>query len=976
MSFLRDLISLLHQYRKEITLIIVTGVTTFVFTKALPALLRGAKQCLALAFAICTGRGREYVFLRKYLKWLVNEHRYVPVLPSQVLDPERLPKMPELEAVYIRLQLKTSGGNPKELAPASLWLESARTVILGDPGAGKTTFLKYLCLTHARYGITSVIDLRSRRELKGRFGKRARRIPVFVNLNRLYRDSPERSGSLLAVARVSMPEPLRAKCPPTFFEKLSESGHALFLLDGLDEIATPELRLRAAEEIGALASAAHRDTAWIVTSRIFGYQPKLQDHQFRIATVQHLAQDQVQRFVEHWYSLKCEAAGYAGDELEYQRQRHAERAHRLNDVLASTPGLRTLATSPMLVSLIALLHSVRLELPENKAVLYRDCVELLADRWDVYRGLRQERGALQITTAQKVGFLTSLAHKMHAARHREILEGELEQLALQYLAGITSGVDARSSHEFIDTLQERSGLIISRGVSPSGERMLAFSHLSFQEYLVSRWLGELPAPDAQAFVLDHWTDSWWKEPILLYLAQAIFPLPLVGRLYARARADGSVDGLSFTGSCLAEVQADKTDPLYNEIVNDLAYIAFCGRFGTIVPERLRTDRQNLLLRWLVATCEDLFRTRSDAVQLVFRTRGQHQLEEDSLHKAVLGALTTKQTTWFDRDFVRFLFASPALGAEDAFRLAAKYPHLVQTAPAVLERKNQMKLGASLQEWDWRDILNLRVLAGSAALTGKLEGSIKAQQSWKHQMALGVVQGSGKGEHVHNTRGSAEPPRTARSLMETLEAANITAAATHIHTAIVRRDVLEVDVSRLVSLYFKTVDEDVRLLVICVALGLERRSDELTRLFIDFVTTFLRDAASARPERDPSRLGIRESLALRCLRRVKGQPGRADFVRMVFDCYSYRLSPFRQFALDTFLAIEELDDEAIQQCFTLAAGDDARLAWASVLALGGAKGRVTDAILERLLVQLYDRDYSYEGITIRAVAANSLLRLAS
>jgi len=77
-----DLVTLLHTYKKEIFLIVATATATFVFTKALPAIAGGVKQALAFLWAVLSGRGKEYRFLRQYLGWVVNENLYSPVIPS------------------------------------------------------------------------------------------------------------------------------------------------------------------------------------------------------------------------------------------------------------------------------------------------------------------------------------------------------------------------------------------------------------------------------------------------------------------------------------------------------------------------------------------------------------------------------------------------------------------------------------------------------------------------------------------------------------------------------------------------------------------------------------------------------------------------------------------------------------------------------------------------------------------------------
>jgi predicted NACHT family NTPase len=53
--------------------------------------------------------------------------------------------------------------------------------------------------------------------------------------------------------------------------------------------------------------------------------------------------------------------------------------------LSTNARLQTLATNPLLLSLIAIVYERDLELPERRAALYRRCVEVLLREWDAHR---------------------------------------------------------------------------------------------------------------------------------------------------------------------------------------------------------------------------------------------------------------------------------------------------------------------------------------------------------------------------------------------------------------------------------------------------------------------------------------------------------------------------------------------------------------------------------------------------------------
>src|SRR6185436_9569969 len=116
------------------------------------------------------------------------------------------------------------------------------------------------------------------------------------------------------------------------------------------------------------------------------------------------------------------------------------------------------------------------------------------------------------------------------------------------------------------------------------ERLLAFSHLSFQEYLVST---SLRTGDAEQVIIEHYTASWWKEPLLLYVAQLEYPMQIAKRFCELAEEGGGLEPLLFAGHCLAEVQAGDTHPVFRRVLNHVAYVVSAATIEDLSTEVLR-----------------------------------------------------------------------------------------------------------------------------------------------------------------------------------------------------------------------------------------------------------------------------------------------------------------------------------------------------------------------------------------------------
>ncbi len=379
-------------------------------------------------------------------------------------------------------------------------------VVLGDPGSGKTTLLKYITLCYAENKLDQL-------------GAQRRRLPIFV---RLYdyisrRSQQQNNYSLVDYLYTQAHDKYILNLPPGFFEDALTKGECCLCLDGLDELGSLDLRHEMVESIQALATRFPRNQ-FIITSRIVGYsEAPLNSKIFTHLTVLPFSDEDIQNFVRKWYWAR-----------EPDHAQAEESAQSLIKTILEEPRIKLLATNPLMLTIIALVHRIEAQLPNERVKLYEKCVTTLVDTWYQAKGIKyqdQQRPAYIF----RYRFLEWLAYWMHSQvtssrQAYEIQEHELEDLLAGFLlAETTLNIGKEKARQevrhFVETVKSRTGLLIERG-----EKLYSFTHLTFQEYMaageiVKRFDEYFEKEKCWAELEPHLHEAHWREVILLVLGR-------------------------------------------------------------------------------------------------------------------------------------------------------------------------------------------------------------------------------------------------------------------------------------------------------------------------------------------------------------------------------------------------------------------------------------------------------------------------
>lgn len=367
-------------------------------------------------------------------------------------------------------------------------------VILGDPGSGKTTHLKRVLLWCNRKGYATP-------------GLPQDMIPVFLPLREL--KNLDEGLDAFIQSQLQSPHLQTAK---DFGKRLLERGNLLFLLDGLDEVADLSERERVAKWITE-AVRSHPTCRFVVTCRFAGYSKTVQlKEDFLEMHIRPLTQDQVGRFVNNWYTIVEKALAKDPDQAEGIAR---ENAHHLIGRLKE-PDFRArrvfeLTRNPLLLTNICLVHRHRGALPQKRACLYEECIDVMLQHWREAKGL-----TIGISAQDGRRVLQPVALWMHGQEGRtRATDTELIPHIEPVLKIVKwSGDSARG---FLRTVRDESGLLTGWDQENYG-----FMHLGFQEYLAAREIRrraqESPDQGVLRELASHFGESWWQEVGLILLA--------------------------------------------------------------------------------------------------------------------------------------------------------------------------------------------------------------------------------------------------------------------------------------------------------------------------------------------------------------------------------------------------------------------------------------------------------------------------
>jgi hypothetical protein len=467
-------------------------------------------QKLSILDKEAANKEKEKIELGRHRQYLEQRFRYLDFTGLNAILQKPLP----LENIYIRLRGRKSlparrfqgvtdfarlangiiGASESEDEDISILFEGLyhqkqlgltplRMLILGQPGSGKTTLMKWISLQ----------CLKEENNFFYQF------VPVYISLRELGNDPDNtyRTKSLFTLAMELMAR--ENVSVESFFDSHFKANRVLFLLDGLDEIGDENKRREVVEWIENQYIGMN---TIITTSRFSGLNEAENvkfSEEIPVLTIQDFKIEDVELFLRNWYcNIETAAAGERStrEAIEEGEKKYRDLIGIIKDEHYTS--LRELAVNPLLLTIIAIVHRTRAMLPRERYKLYEECLKVMIELWN----LSNRKIDVSFSFENSMIYLARIAVHLMESEKREMTRSEI----LTYC--LPARIEGHRADFFLKEMVLKAGLLYE------SEGKCGFLHPTFQEYLAAWYFA---ASKKQLAILFYWDRGYWTETFRLFV---------------------------------------------------------------------------------------------------------------------------------------------------------------------------------------------------------------------------------------------------------------------------------------------------------------------------------------------------------------------------------------------------------------------------------------------------------------------------
>ncbi len=379
--------------------------------------------------------------------------------------------------------------------------DNERHIILGEPGVGKSTLLRFITLDL----LSDDPKLSLLSEKWGSF------LPVWIPFVFLTKKIEGQDISLSELIhlwfKVMDAEPLFK-----LVEKALDDERLLLLVDGIDEWKDSISAQVAINRLSSFIDSKRANA--IITGRPYGYkQLRVVIDNVKIHTLGGFSPDQQREFIVKWacWREKSQNNNLTQEVIE---KSVCKTADDILKELRTVPKLTELSKYPLLLSILLSLKLQNLSLPHDRFEAYDKIIKRFLEKHPYERLTSAEitEPFIPMHPEESTSIFEFLAYSAQTTSAEGLIDKKVaKQLIEKYLAeelGCSKGEASRQGREMIEVAKNFIGILIER----SNEE-LGFYHRLLQEYLAARYISRRPFEEQIECIKDKALDPQWSEVI-------------------------------------------------------------------------------------------------------------------------------------------------------------------------------------------------------------------------------------------------------------------------------------------------------------------------------------------------------------------------------------------------------------------------------------------------------------------------------